>query len=295
MPATSAMADSARRRVRLCITVDLEADVPHRVKSDLGIRRLDQLIAVLSEYDIESTFFTVGSLATSHPTTILDLSAAGHEIGSHGWNHEPYGDTFPTDLGFDRLSDCRASELVKRSVAELSSLTGRAVSCFRSPYLSFSPRMIPLLASHGVLVDSSFRLSHPLARTQPRWIQAKNAGIVLEVPVLSGHAGITAKTLRVSGWRCAANSVETLVKQSRGVPVLVFLCHPWEFVANPPWRHHLPRVFWEGSESTLDRFRSLLTWIYSRYEVEAHSIGSLYEVYSAHPPSGAIKVAPTNG
>jgi hypothetical protein len=57
-----------------------------------GVRRILQL---LGQYRIRGTFFVPGHTALAFPRTVVDIAAAGHEIGHHGWIHENPANTTP--------------------------------------------------------------------------------------------------------------------------------------------------------------------------------------------------------
>src|SRR5579863_10283281 len=50
-----------------------------------GVRRI---LKLLDEYQIKGTFYIPGHTALAYPATVVDIAAAGHEIGHHGWVHE---------------------------------------------------------------------------------------------------------------------------------------------------------------------------------------------------------------
>jgi len=48
-----------------------------------------RLLRMLSDCPIRSTFFVPGYTATRYPEAIKAIAAEGHEIGHHGYLHEP--------------------------------------------------------------------------------------------------------------------------------------------------------------------------------------------------------------
>src|SRR5262249_5664426 len=53
---------------------------------EVGVPRL---LRMLSDCPIRSTFFVPGYTATRYPEAIKAIAAEGHEIGHHGYLHEP--------------------------------------------------------------------------------------------------------------------------------------------------------------------------------------------------------------
>lgn len=52
---------------------------------------LPRVLALLREYRAPATFFVPGSTAVTFPHAVGAIVAEGHEIGHHGWVHEPLG------------------------------------------------------------------------------------------------------------------------------------------------------------------------------------------------------------
>ena len=51
-------------------------------------RNSDAVLALFAEADVRATFFTLGWVAERHPRLIRRIVDAGHEIASHGWDHD---------------------------------------------------------------------------------------------------------------------------------------------------------------------------------------------------------------
>ncbi|MEZ4750333.1 MAG: polysaccharide deacetylase family protein [Bdellovibrionota bacterium] len=61
---------------------------------------------------MRATFFMLGWVAERSPQIVRELESGGHEIGSHGYNHQPFDWTDP-----------KALKQTVKSVAILSSQT----------------------------------------------------------------------------------------------------------------------------------------------------------------------------
>ena len=83
--------------VGLTVSTELKADYASRMEAATR-RLLDQLAAA----NALATFYVVGEIARSHPQLVRDIHAAGHEVGSHSWDHRRVHrftpDTFRDDL-----------------------------------------------------------------------------------------------------------------------------------------------------------------------------------------------------
>jgi peptidoglycan/xylan/chitin deacetylase (PgdA/CDA1 family) len=99
---------------------------------------LPRILAALAEAGVEATFFVEGLNAELYPDTLRELAAAGHEVGLHGWRHEPWAELDPG----------RERELLERGVLALDRLGLRPVS-FRPPGGDLTPASLGLLRELG--------------------------------------------------------------------------------------------------------------------------------------------------
>lgn len=197
-------------------------------------RRILDLLAARSA---KATFFFLGWIAERLPELVADVARAGHEIGSHGYDHRLLDDLgeagFAADLG--------------RTAAILRDITGTAPRLFRACTWSVTARTpwaIDALLASGVTVDSSvFPVRHPDygvpgAPTSPYRLQG-SAGELLEFPPLvlekfgrrlpvggGGYLRLFPLALLRAGLR---------QQERRGAPGCVYL-HPWELDPGQPRR-----------------------------------------------------------
>jgi peptidoglycan/xylan/chitin deacetylase (PgdA/CDA1 family) len=101
-------------------------------------RALPRLLRALDEAGVEATFFVEGLNAELYPDTLREIAAAGHEVGLHGWRHEPWSSLEPG----------RERELLERGVEALDALGLRPVS-FRPPGGDLTPASLELLRELG--------------------------------------------------------------------------------------------------------------------------------------------------
>ena len=124
--------------------------------SDLVVPRVLQF---LKERDLKITFFIVGQDAAleKNREAIASIAAAGHEIGNHSFNHEPWLHLYSKDelvAEFDKTETALADVTDKRPVG------------FRGPGYSLSPTVLEVLAERGYEYDCSTLPTYiaPLAR-----------------------------------------------------------------------------------------------------------------------------------
>lgn len=85
-----------------------------------------RMLSLLDRLQVRATFFVVGQIAELYPDAIRAISRCGHEIGSHGYRHEPLFAQERT------LFECE----LRGSRELLQDLTGEPVRGFRAPFFS---------------------------------------------------------------------------------------------------------------------------------------------------------------
>lgn len=96
---------------------------------------IDQLLATLKAHDAQATFFVLGDVSAARPTSLKKIAAAGHEIGTHTWDHE----ALPT------LTDDQIRAELTRSADVIEKITGTRPELMRPPYGSVTKRVLGLL------------------------------------------------------------------------------------------------------------------------------------------------------
>ena len=118
---------------------------------------LDVYQELLERHGIPSTFFVLGEMARGLAPRLRGLGSSGHEIASHGWNHQRPLTLSTADFAND----------LTRSKHELEDATGVQVDGYRAPCFSLDRERLDLVRDAGYLYDSS-RIdfaSHPLYGT----------------------------------------------------------------------------------------------------------------------------------
>lgn len=118
-----------------------------------------RVLQFLQERDLKITFFVVGqdaALEKNH-AALGQLAAAGHEIGNHSFNHEPW---------LHLYSEEQLTNEFQRSEDAIHSATGQRTTAFRGPGFSLSRQTLETLAQRGYRVDASTFPTYmgPLAR-----------------------------------------------------------------------------------------------------------------------------------
>ncbi|HEU4698536.1 MAG TPA: polysaccharide deacetylase family protein [Gemmatimonadales bacterium] len=118
----------------------------------------------LDELGIAITFFIVGldAAAPANAGVLREVTARGHEVGNHSYEHEPWLHLYPRERIVDEIA--RAEQAIEAA-------TGQRPVGFRGPGYSWSPDLLEVLAERGYLFDASTLPTYlgPLARTYYFW------------------------------------------------------------------------------------------------------------------------------
>ena len=207
-------------------------------------RNTDAVLGLFSETGVKATFFTLGWVGQRHPGLIRRIADAGHEVASHGWDHER---VFTMDAPTFRADLARA-----RGVLEEAS--GQKVTGYRAPSFSIDART-PW--AHAELAEAGYTYSSsvaPLRHDHYGWPEAPRYAFrpladadLVEVPVTV--ADLAGRRLATGGgfFRLLPSALMNFaVRQvaGEGQPA-IFYFHPWEIdpdqprVANAPLRSKL--------------------------------------------------------
>lgn len=199
--------------------------------TDRAARNTRRLLDILDELGSKATMFVLGRLAETFPEVVREMHRAGHEIASHGWDHQ---EVF-------RLSPEEFREDLRRSKGLLEDLTGQAVTGYRAPDFSIVGAnlgwALETLAECGFDYDSSIfpirgrRYGIEGWPTDPVQVELESGRSILEIPVATYHGLGRDWPLGGGGYfrllpGFAARRAAARVLRSRP---FVLYCHPYEF------------------------------------------------------------------
>ena len=226
-----------------------------------------RLLEILSRRGIHATFFILGWVAERCPNLVRDILRVGHEIGSHGYDHQMIN---PRDEKSFRSDISRAKSLLEDQV-------GIKVKSYRAPSYSITLKTLwalEVLGEVGFEYDSSiFPVHHdhygiPKAPRFPHYEILRDGSRILEFPpsTLSVY-GINIPVagggyFRLLPYRFTAWAIRR-INQQEDQPAMVYL-HPWEIDPDQPrvtasWKsrfrhYHSLRSTEEKLERLLDDF-----------------------------------------
>jgi len=147
-------------RIPICnaMTIDVEdyfqvsafaAHIPRDSWPSLSCRvegNIDRILTLLDEKGVKATFFTLGWIAERYPLMVRLIVDNGHELASHGHNHQRVTDQSPDEFQDD----------ITRSKKLLEDIGGQAVIGYRAPSFSIGSRNLWAL---DVLREAGYRYS----------------------------------------------------------------------------------------------------------------------------------------
>lgn len=201
---------------------------PCRVERNVG-----RLLELLARNRTHATFFTLGWIAERYPHLVREIVAGGHELASHGYEHQRASD-----------QDARAFRGdVHRARRLLEDITGQLVQGYRAPSFSIgyaNPWAFDVLVEEGYRYSSSVypvRHDHYGMPDAPRFPYQPRPQL-LEIPLTTtrllgrnlpaaGGGYFRLAPYRLSRWALRR------VNQLDGRPA-IFYMHPWEIDPGQP-------------------------------------------------------------
>lgn len=231
-------------------------------------RNVDCVLALFERSGVKATFFTLGWIAERVPQAIRRIADAGHEVASHGYDHQRV-------FTMDRAA---FAEDLRKSRDILEDASGQAVTGYRAPSFSIdarTPWAHEELAAQGYAYSSSVA---PVAHDHYGWREAPRFAFhpvdgaeMIELPVttarlgqrrLAAGGGGFFRTLPYAFSRWAIGQVNR--EDARPA---IFYFHPWEVdpgqprVADAPMRSRLRHYTnLSAMEPKLERLLADFAW-----------------------------------
>lgn len=210
-------------------------------------------LAVLDLFEqggVKATFFTLGWVAERYPALMRRIAEAGHEVASHGWDHQRVFNLTPEQFRAD----------IAKARAVLEDASGQPVTGYRAPSFSIDKRT-PW--AHEILAEAGYAYSSsvaPIGHDHYGWADAPRSAFkpvaeseLIELPMTTGK--FLGRDVATGGgfFRLLPGGiVRGAIRQlnAAGQPAL-FYFHPWEIdpgqprVRNAPMRsklRHYPRL-----------------------------------------------------
>lgn len=104
-----------------------------------GTEYLDEMLQILSENDVKTTFFVGGTWAVDQSEMLQKICKAGHEIGNHGYYHKDQG----------KLSAEKNYEEIVNTHKLVKSLVGVEMNLFAPPSGSYNRKTVEMATELG--------------------------------------------------------------------------------------------------------------------------------------------------
>ena len=198
-------------------------------------RNVDQILDMLDMNGSSATFFTLGWIADRHPHLVRKIVSRGHELASHGSNHEMITRQSARDFAADIerakkiLEDRSGHEVKGYRAPSFSILKGNlwALDEIRKAGYRYSSSIYPILHDNYGIPDAPRFAFHPF-KDHP----------FIEIPVTS---------IRFAGrnWPCGGGGFFRLMPYRLSAAALryvnrreqkpcIFYFHPWEIDPTQP-------------------------------------------------------------
>jgi polysaccharide deacetylase family protein (PEP-CTERM system associated) len=200
------------------------------------VKNTHALLDLFHRHGVRSTFFILGWVAARFPSLVREIAGLGHEVASHGFNHE---------LVYSLTAE-QFRQDVRRAKQTIEDAGGVAVRGYRAPSFTIVKRSLwalDVLIEEGHAYDASiFPIHHDRygIPDAPRFahVVERAAGAIVEVP--GSTVRVAGTNLPVAGggyfrlapyaWtRWGIGHVNTHDRQ----PVTFYL-HPWEIDPGQP-------------------------------------------------------------
>jgi peptidoglycan/xylan/chitin deacetylase (PgdA/CDA1 family) len=231
------------RELDVLFTFDLECDYgsggPGNTKYPLPF--LKKAGPFFKEHGIRATLFAQGNLIAKCADGLRALGP-DHEIGLHGYAHEPWGASWFIDEPLPNVAARR--QLIANSLRAFHDAGFERPVSFRAPNMVADAASLKLLKEGGFAADSSFpsyagglpTLSSPegLVEVPVSFDPRPMFGRFLMARYLVFNTHNLANQEFKDGFANAALRVAKAQASAGQKPFIVFLSHPWEFFQPDP-------------------------------------------------------------
>jgi polysaccharide deacetylase family protein (PEP-CTERM system associated) len=234
-------------------------------KKSSVIKNSKHILTILKKHNVKATFFVLGWVAERFPELIKNIYSDGHEIASHGYDH---------DLVYNMNYDTIREDIIK-SKKILEDTSGSKIIGYRAPSFSVDDRLIEILKELSFQYDSSYNAFRLNNRYGDISMPDANDGDIIkftnglyEIPVSS--LNMFGTNIPMGGgayFRLLPLSIFTsLVRLKLKQDGLYnFYLHPWEFEPDQPRikkiRFDYRLRHYTGLRQTSEKFEKLIKYL----------------------------------
>ena len=242
-----------------------------------------KILDLLDEFSFKpkATFFILGWIAEKLPDLVREIHTRGHEVASHGLNHNLCTELTQSGLKQD----------LETSRQLLEDITGSPVQGFRAPSFAVDNSMLEMIHNAGYTYDSSYNSfsGHGRYGTLDLSEAGKKEAVwqihnhFYEIPV--SNLCIKSRIFPLGGggyfrlfpFSVFRQGMKTVLNTSNA---FVFYAHPWEFDPDQPRVTRAPKTFkfrhYVNLHRTENKLRRIIrTFPYCRFLTCAEYISRL--------------------
>lgn len=116
-----------------------EKKIAIRFDAAWGDAYTDEILHILEEYDVKTTFFLVGFWVDKYPDMVKKIHEAGHEIGNHSTTHPD----------MSKLSKQEIKRELNTTSSKIEKITGEKPFLFRAPFGAYNNLLISTASELG--------------------------------------------------------------------------------------------------------------------------------------------------
>ena len=200
---------------------------------------VDKILSALDEQKQKATFFCLGWIAEHHPNIIVRITAAGHHLGCHSYQHELASGMTRQEFRNDTY----------RAKCLIEDVAGQPVDAFRVPSFSVTKTntwVFDVLTELGFKYDSSVFLSKhefggfPCLEVDGPFVITGPKGALKEFPI--NMAEICGRRIAFSGGGYFRVMPYVLLNCWMRSSYVMAYFHPSDFDPGQPQMKHLPLI-----------------------------------------------------
>lgn len=105
-----------------------------------GNEQTDQLLNILDEHNVKTTFFLVGEWVDKYPESVKEIAKRGHDVENHSNTH----------CYMTQVSESNMNEEILSCNEKIEQLTGKCPTLFRAPYGDYNNDVIKAVKQNNM-------------------------------------------------------------------------------------------------------------------------------------------------
>lgn len=169
-PSVTITGAAAKRKIPIyCVDTD-KKQVALSFDAAWGNEDTDELLEILSENNVKTTFFMTGGWVDAYPDDVKKIAAAGHDLGNHSENHKQ----------MSQLSESDCQSELSLVTEKVKALTGIEMCLFRPPYGDYN----------NCLIETANTLNYHVIQWSVDSLDWKNYGADAIVDTVLNHKNL---------------------------------------------------------------------------------------------------------